>query len=220
MRTGNALLFLDLDEVLVTCIDKGADRETVVALQPSASEELRPFAGQVIILTHRSRGEARQILKLFPGLNELVLQVVAADDVIRVALATGQFLRLMQRGIEKRLFIRMAERKYALRPERMAIIDDEPANVAGMLEGGAGLGLLAPKPAVSDGKAITFDLTDALTRYRVFSEGARKWKSRIPLPDHRQFLVADLPKTEVSHARHMNRLRRIARKMRSAVFSK
>jgi hypothetical protein len=219
MNPDKALLLLDLDEVLVTRMTGGSGQETIVALHPDAVEQLRPFAGEVLVLTHRSRGEALQILRAVPGISDVILDIVAADDVIRASLVNGQLFSLLRKGIAKSLCIRVVERRYGIRPERIAILDDDPANVAGILENGGGMGLLAPKPQIVDGKVITFELGAALDAFRSFRDGKWFGRKRVELPASRQYLLEKAPKANIVHAGHMNRIRWMAKAMRSAFFN-
>jgi hypothetical protein len=212
------LLLLDLDEVLVTRLTCGPGQETIVALHPDTVEQLRPFAGEVLVLTHRSRGEALQILRAFPGIGDVILDIVAADDVILSSLVNGQLFSLLRKGIAKSLCIRVVERRYDIRPERIAILDDDPANVAGIMDNGGGLGLLALKPVISDGKVITFDLGAALATYRSFRDEKRVGSKRVELSSRREFSLSDLTQTQVRHSLYVNRLRNFARNLRSTLF--
>lgn len=215
LSSKKALLLLDLDEVLVTRLTIESRQETVVVIQPEAVEVLRPFAGQVLALTHRSRSEALQILNAFPGMTMILLEVVAAEDLILAAFRTRQFLSLLRGGINKSLYIRMAELKYGVKPNRICILDDSPDNVAAILMSGGGLGLLAPKPLVSSGKVITFDFKSALTFFKALRDHGKVDAKTINLGIGKEIVISDLAKIIVIHSRRINAIRRVARTLRS-----
>jgi hypothetical protein len=130
-------------------------------------DELKTLSSRTIVLTHRSRGEALQILRAIPGITDSIDDVVAANDIILAALLTGQFYPLIRGGIQKSIFIQMAYRKFGVKPHRISILDDNSANVDGMMAGGCELGILAPGPTITDGRIAPYDLGAPVTNFRL-----------------------------------------------------
>lgn len=216
LRAGLILLFLDLDEILVTRTGqkKGVRCESLAAIHPQAAIDLSPLAGQVIVLTHRSRFEAMQIVKAINGLEAIILGVAAADDLIRTALATRQIMSLLHRGIEKRLFVRTASQKYGVPLNRIAILDDLHSNIASLLGDGAGMGIHAPHPVIREGKVFTYDLQSAVSALLSFQENATSQPRWISLPACREYPLSALPQTTIVKDRKIAFMRRLANFLR------
>jgi hypothetical protein len=218
MNPPKSLLFVDLDEVLITRLSISADEESLIMIQPLAEERLKELIGRLLFLTHRTRKEALQIINKIHGFQRFVKDVVAAEDIIRAALLTGQIFSLLRNGIEKRFYLRIAERKYGLKPNRFAILDDNPGNVDGILAGGGGLGLLAPKPEITDKRVTTFDFDTAIAKYESFCDGKISGQQCIQLAADNQYLLSALQKFHLVRSRRVNAIRRGAKFIRSALF--
>ena len=107
-----------------------------------------------------------------------------------------------------------------LEPGRFAILDDNPANVDGILAEGGGLGLLAPKPYITDGEVTTFDFDTALEKYKSFRNGKISGQKRIKLSASKQYQLSKLKKFHFVRARKINSVRRNAKAIRFALFRK
>jgi hypothetical protein len=215
-----AILFIDLDEVLVTRLETSSDKEKIVMIQPLLGKMLKDFSGQLMILTHRSRKEALQIVNNLEGFHGFAKHIVAAEDIIRAAILTGQIFSLLRHGIEKKLYLPIAERKYGIKRKRFAILDDNPANVDGILAGGGGLGFLAPKPDIADGEVTTFDFDTVLAKYESFCNGEIFGQKRIQLAADKKYPLSMLKRFHLIQAHPINYLRRRAKIVRSALFRK
>jgi hypothetical protein len=220
MNTNKTLLFVDLDEVLITRLSISSHEETIVMIQPVAQKKLNDLLGQFLFLTHRTRKEALQIVNKIFGFQRLADDVIAAEDIIRAAILTGQIFSLLRYGIQKRLILRAAERKYGIEPRRLAILDDSPANVDGILAGGGGLGLLAPKPQITDGEVATFNFDTVLAKYESFRNGEIFEQQRILLAADKKYPLSRLETFHLIQAHPINYFRRGANIFRSAVFRK
>jgi hypothetical protein len=218
MKPNKAFLFVDLDDVLITRIAISSQQETIVMIQPLAEVRLKELTGQFIFLTHRTRREAFQIINKIEGFQSFTQNIIAADDIIHAALITGQIFSLLRHGIEKKFYLRIAERKYGLKSNKFAILDDKPANVDGILSGGGGLGLIAPKPEIADGNVTTFDLDTALAKFKSFRDGAITEQQPIKLTANRQYPLSTLQKFNLVRAGKINYIRRKAETIRSALF--
>jgi hypothetical protein len=213
-----AILFVDLDEVLVTRLETSSDKEKIVMIQPLSGKKLRDFSGQLMILTHRSRKEALQIVNNLEGFNGFAKDIIAAEDIIRAAILTGQFFSLVRHGIQKRLILRTVERKYGIEPRRFAILDDNPSNVDGILRAGGGLGLLAPKPEITDREITTFDFEKVLVQYKSFCDGKIFEQQRIKLAADKKYPLSTLKQFNLVKARPINYIRKRFKIIRSTLF--
>jgi hypothetical protein len=213
-----AILFVDLDEVLVTRLDTYSDKEKIVMIQPLSGKKLKDFTGQWMILTHRSRKEALQIVNNLEGIDGFAKDIFAAEDIIRAAILTGQFFSLVRHGIQKKLILKTASRKYGLEPKRVAILDDNPANIDGILAGGGGLGLLAPKPEITDREISTFDFEKVLAKYKSFCDEKTFDRQRIKLAAEKKYPLSTLKQFDLVKARPINYIRRRSKIIRSTLF--
>jgi hypothetical protein len=213
-----AILFVDLDEVLVTRLDTSSGKEKIVMIQPLSGKKLKDFSGQWMILTHRSRKEALQIVNNLEGINGFAKDIIAAEDIIRAAILTGQFFSLVRHGIQKRLILRTVERKYGIEPRKFAILDDNPSNVDGILRAGGGLGLLAPKPEITDREITTFDLEKVLAKYKSFRDGKNFEQQRIKLAADKKYPLSTLKQFNLVKARPINYIRKRSKIIRSTLF--
>jgi hypothetical protein len=217
VNTNKAILFVDLDEVLVTRLSVSPDEETIVMIQPAAESKLKDRFGQLMILTHRSRKEALQIVNKINGLQCFAKDLVAAEDIIRAAILTGQIFSLLRNGIEKKLYLPIAERKYGINRRRFAILDDNPSNVDGILNSGGGLGLLAPKPEINGGEVTTFDFDKVLSKYKLFCNGEIFGQQCIKLVADKRYPLSTLKQFNLVKARRINYIRKSANIIRSTL---
>lgn len=214
-----ALLLVDLDEVIITRLEIKADREIVTALHPSIVQNLRRAHKQIVILTHRSKSEATQILRLFNGIEDLILEVVTAEDLIWTSITTGRILLLIKKGITKSLFVKFALRKYGVHPQNIAIIDDSFNNVNAILNAGGGMGFLAPKPAVSEAEIKTFNLLDVVADYCLFSKKGSGMAKMKTLQADQVYRCTELARGTVIIEKRFRFVRVLANKIRRWLFA-
>ena len=79
VNTNKAILFVDLDEVLIKRLSVSLDEERIVMIQPIAEKKLKNLFGQLQILTHRTRKEALQIINKMCLLLAYLQTVVLAN---------------------------------------------------------------------------------------------------------------------------------------------
>ena len=219
LSTRRTLLFLDLDEVIITRLEIKADREIVTALHPSIVRCLCRAYKQIVILTHRSKKEALQILRLFNGIEDLILEVVGAEDLIWTSIATGQILELAKKGFKKKLFVKFASRKYGVRPENMAIVDDHCNSVSGILDAGGGMGFLAPKPVVTKAEIRTFNLHDMVAQYCLFSKKGSGIAKMVALQADQVYRRSELLTGTVIFEKRPKFARKLAKDIRRRLFA-
>ena len=150
------LLLLDLDGVVVFEAEKHGSRELIV-LHEELGKKLVEAKQETVVVTHRSRREAEQILRaanLKPG---HFLKLLAAEDVFRAALRGGDYLRVLRKGLLKSFALPVVEKLTGRPREDIVLLDDKQHNLSAMLEDGAGLAIKA-----------TFDISDDHTSFVTF----------------------------------------------------
>lgn len=221
LTDAKGLLLLDLDGVVVFEAPGSAeaDRE-ILLLHPDLGQLLAASRLPTIILTHRSRREARQIVRA-AGLDpDALVHLVAAEDLFCEAFRTGKLGQMLRGGLQKSLALNLAERKSGISRSRMAIIDDRDHNIAALKVGGVGLTMKAPSELSADGRTLTtFAIADALSRFRGWLAQGLGPQSFELVPE--QHLVEPWRRSGLSTAhleRHLfNRLRRTAYHIRHAI---
>jgi hypothetical protein len=168
MALNSHLLLLDLDGVVV--LESGpplCEKLEIIALHASIAELIAGLDAPVVVLTHRSRAEARRILAA-AGLQKPTLSaIMAAEDLFLSGFRHRRVGRLMRGGLRKSLILPEVERRYGLKRDRMALIDDRIDNVEDMVQAGLGLVMHAPSAIGPDQKSIeTFDFASALDLFR------------------------------------------------------
>lgn len=159
MKFPNRLLLLDLDGVLVhERDDQASGPKEILLLHKCLPEFLMGFSAPVMIVTHRSRAEARQVLDSIGVERRTLAGCVAAEDLLRTALTSGHLFAPMRRGLRKSLILRSLCRSLSLSPSQIAFVDDKRENVEDMLTVGIGLGLIAPFDPRRKDALKTFEL--------------------------------------------------------------
>lgn len=171
---GSPVLLLDLDGVVVFEERSGAGRpREILVLHRALGAALAAARLPTIVLTHRSRREAVQILRAADLPPERLLGVIAAEQLFLAGLRHLRFGRLMRAGLEKALALEAAERLSGVPRRRMAIIDDRQHNLSALLKAGIGLALMAPSALSPDGRVLTtFDLAEALATVDAWSRAS------------------------------------------------
>ncbi|SFK68146.1 hypothetical protein [Methylocapsa palsarum] len=171
MALNSHLLLLDLDGVVV--LESGpplCEQLEILALHSSIADQIARLDAPVVVLTHRSRAEARRILAA-AGLQKPILSgLMAAEDLFLSGFRHRRVGRLLRGGLRKSLILPEVERRYGLKRDRMALIDDRIDNVEDMIGAGIGLVMHAPSAIGPDQKSIeTFDFASALDVFRGWS---------------------------------------------------
>lgn len=166
------LLLLDLDGVVVARDPRRARGESTLLLHPDLPAAARRAGFDVEILTHRSRGEAKQIVAALPMASGPALPILAARDLVVAALTAGELPRLLSHGILKVFALAHLERKYGLPRREMAILDDSPGNIRTAAEAGIGLAIQAPAPVFEAAGIRTFRSEAAIAALSQWAAGA------------------------------------------------
>lgn len=214
MALDSHLLLLDLDGVVV--LESGpplCEQLEIIALHDLIADSIAKLDAPVVVLTHRSRAEARRILAA-AGLQKPVLSgIMAAEDLFLSGFRHRRVGRLMRGGLRKSLILPEVERRYGVKRGQMALIDDRIDNVEDMVKAGLGLVMHAPSAIGPDEKSIvTFDFASALDVFRQWTREGQHG-AVINLPP--VMLAADVARrTGHSTARDsdhfFNRARRVA----------
>lgn len=220
MTSGPGLLLLDLDGVVV--FEHGPpwlERLEILRLHEALPALLARFEAPVVVLTHRSRAEARRILEAAGLGPDQLAGVMAAEDLALAAVRHGAVLRLFGRGLRKSLILPEVEARFGVPRARMALIDDRADNLEDLLAAGLGHALHAPSEVDAAGGVVSFDMAEAVDRYHAWrgAGGAGGLTALTARP------LADLQgrRTGLSTTREganpFNRLRTAARKVRRGI---
>ncbi|MBK1658106.1 hypothetical protein CKO45_07675 [Paracraurococcus ruber] len=170
MKGDASLLLLDLDGVVVYEAMPPESREReILLLHDNLRETLRDLGCPIVVLTHRSRREARRILAAAGvlGPDGPVQDIMAAEDLLLAAMRTGGPMQLLRRGLCKSWILPVVEARHGVPRGRMAFIDDRVDNLDALGRHGVGLRLHAPSGFVADGpRMVSFDVADAVAAIR------------------------------------------------------
>lgn len=162
------LLLLDLDGVLVT--EGSGDTKIgseIIAIHERLSEQLANIKMPVAVLTHRSRGEALQIINALGLCNFNFAAIFTANDIFISGLRYKGLSFLLKNGSRKSIILSQIEKSFNIPAVNVALIDDRLCNVEDLLEAGAGLGLNAPSAKLIEGTQLqAFDLAAAFEKVR------------------------------------------------------
>jgi hypothetical protein len=171
--SGRALL-LDLDGVVVLEPRAPGTAREILRLHDDLAASLAALGLPVIVLTHRSRAEARVILEAAGLSSGRLHRLVAAEDLCAEALRRLRLLALLRGGLRKSFALSLVERRDGIARRDMAVIDDRPANLDDLRRHGVGLALLAPaQPPDGAGGLTTFDFAEAAAAIARWIAGAR-----------------------------------------------
>lgn len=213
-----SMIFLDLDGVVVFEAEPPVvSRREIILLHQNLGAEIGALGVPVVVLTHRSQREARQILAA-AGLNVAtsIAAVIAAEDLFLAGIRYAP-LRMFSHGLRKDLVLPVLERRFLIHRSRIAFIDDRVDNLQDLLSAGLGLAIHAPSYLMADRQLLmTFDLADAFSAIRSWERGASPAEMIRLQP--RELLMAPWRRTGLcttSQKRHaFNTARQIARTMR------
>lgn len=177
------LLLLDLDGVLVT--DGTGDTKIgseIITIHKELSEQLADIKIPVAVLTHRSRGEALQIIHAL-GLGQFNFAAIyTANDIFISGLKFKGISFLLKNGSRKSIILSQIEKSFNISPANVAFIDDRLCNVEDLVEAGVGLGLNAPAAMVlKDQKIQAFDLVAAFEKIQVWCQQGSQTHSIVHL---------------------------------------
>jgi hypothetical protein len=216
----SALLLLDLDGVVV--LEHGPPwlkQLEILRLHDSLVQVLQELTVPIVVVTHRSRAEAKRILLAAGVGTQVSRHVAAAEDLALAALRHRGISRLMTRGLRKSLILPALELRYGISRQSMALIDDRQDNLDDMLSQGLGFAIHAPSSVTADGDLITFgisELRDVFLRWREGLPGPRLVRLT-----PRSLTLANCGRTGVcttaAGAHTFNRLRSVAQRARRAL---
>jgi FMN phosphatase YigB (HAD superfamily) len=214
--TNKALLLVDLDGVVVfECGAPFADRLEIFRLHKNLPELLGQVDAPVVILTHRSRAEARRILHAAGVATDLVAGIVAAEDLFLAGLRGG-LGRMAKHGLRKSLILPAVEAKFDVDRRRVAFIDDRATNLDDLLECGLGLAMLAPSRIGADRKTLhSFDFSEALDAFRQWRASGSP-RSLVKLSD-RQAELENWQRTGLCTTREGRHAFNVARRVGSII---
>jgi hypothetical protein len=157
-----SLLLLDLDGVVVyEMAPPHVQKMELILLHDLLVDALQSLDVPVVVLTHRSRAEAAIILGS-AGLGKGVAGIMAAEDILRAALAYGTPWQLLRKGLRKSWVLPAIERQYRVDRRNVAFIDDRLDNIKDLVDNGVGVALHAPSGIDDDGGLISFDFRQAM----------------------------------------------------------
>jgi hypothetical protein len=218
----NALLLLDLDGVsALECRSGAGGRLEIMKLHDDMGAQLERFGCRIVVLTHRSRREALQILEAV-GLADWDAENVVAAEQLLWARGRGM-LKVLRDGLVKSAALSDIERRFGVHRRNMAIIDDRETNLVDLVDAGVGLGLMAPSEFdPSSNTIVSFDLSEALEIFTAWRAGASQTGRIQPLSPRAIDRTEDR-RTGLNTRRHaahpFNWTRYVARNARNFVLS-
>jgi hypothetical protein len=213
-----SLLLLDLDGVIVyEMAPPHVQTLELIRLHDFLVNRLEATGIPVVVLTHRSRAEAWLILDC-AGVRQRVAGLVAAEDILRAALAYGNPWQLLRKGLRKSWALPAIERRYQVARKNIAFLDDRLDNIHDLVDNGVGLALHAPSGLNDDGSLISFDFEQVVCVLR-------DWEGDTTVPVQpitpRILAQSEWRRTGVSTGtlamRPLNQVRRFGRSVRNFV---
>jgi hypothetical protein len=167
----DGLLLLDLDGVVV--FESGPPllrKREILRLHRDMPRLIAEVGAPVVVLTHRSRVEARHILQGAGVALDALAGLMAAEDLFHAGRRHAGWRALAGRGLRKSLILPVIERLHGVERGRIAFIDDRLDNLEDLLEAGLGLALHAPSSVEADA-LVTFDFDEAIARIVAWRAG-------------------------------------------------
>lgn len=212
------LLLLDLDGVVVVRDPHQLRRGSTFLLHPDLIAAASDLDCGVVILTHRPRSEAEQIVRALPGGGSRVLGIMGAGNILKAALGSGKLHRLLTRGLLKSFAIGHLERKYGIHPRSMAMLDDSEPNIRTTSDEGIGLAMLAPTPRFGCGLINTFSSSSAIGALHSWIEQGDSVPRMQALSYDEELSTSQLAAVSIRTAGVEEAGRRLARALRTAVI--
>lgn len=215
------LLLLDLDGVVV--FESGPpllEALEILRLHDGLTTLLDGLDMPVVVLTHRSRREAAQILQAAGVEVSRLGGIMAAEELLRAGLKHGGVAGVVRHGLRKSWILPLIEERFGISRKDIAFIDDRLENLQDLLAHGLGLALHAPSDVVAARRAlVSFDFAEALERIAEWREG-RLGGGIVALPA-REYSVLEWRRTGLHtrrQGRHVfNMARRVGRAMRETL---
>jgi hypothetical protein len=173
--TDQSMLLLDLDGVVVFEAEPPlAGATELILLHEDLDSALAGLGIPVVVLTHRSRREARRIIQA-AGLDAAPLAgVIAAEDLVMAGFRHAP-MRMFKHGLRKDLALSVLEHRFGVDRSRIAFIDDRIDNLRDLLAAGLGLAIHAPSYLTVDRQFLmTFNISDALASIQSWDRSARQ----------------------------------------------
>jgi hypothetical protein len=211
------MLLLDLDGVVVLELEPPlVTAPELILLHQDIGKDLDALGLPVVILTHRSRREAEQIIRAARLAPRRLAGVLAAEDLFLAGLRKTP-VQMLKRGLRKDLILSLLEHRFGVERSRTAFIDDRLDNLRDLLAAGLGLAIHAPS-IITGESVVTFDFAEAVA-------AVRDWDQRVPRQDiislaPRQLAAPLWQRTGLNTASHrlhaFNAARRVGRIVRQA----
>ncbi|MCE0523806.1 MAG: HAD family hydrolase [Methylacidiphilales bacterium] len=223
MNPHQTLLLLDLDGVVVFEAEPPHfESAEILLLHDLLADVLRQTHAPVVVVTHRSKAEARRILEAARLDSSVLSGIVAAEDLLRAGLKHHGILRVARKGLRKSLILPVVEQRFGIARARMALIDDRLDNLEDMLAHGIGLALLAPSLMENGGSLVSFDVNEAVEAFKNW-DGSERRETVVRLTA-RTVALDPWRKTGLNtrrQGRHFfNLMRRMGRATRTRLFEK
>jgi hypothetical protein len=205
------MLLLDLDGVVVFEAEPPLVATTeLLLLHDDLASAIPALDIPVVVLTHRSRREAKQILQA-AGVATTLSGVIAAEDLFLAGIRHAP-IRMFASGLRKDLVLSVVEQRFGVERSRIAFIDDRIDNLQDLVAAGLGLGIHAPSYQVTDQPVlITFNLDDAFELIQNWDR--TKPQARIFSLAPRQLAMSFSHRTGLSTVPHRHHLFNFARRI-------
>lgn len=157
------ILLLDLDGVVVLEPRSADKTREILVLHQHLGSMLAAARQTTVIVTHRSRREARQILRAMSLAAGSFVRLIGAEDLLNQACAGLHLRQLVRGGLQKNLALSLVEKITGQGRDNIVMLDDRQRNLDIMISAGVGLALKAPSDLSSDGRTVTtFDMVEVL----------------------------------------------------------
>lgn len=213
----SVLLLLDLDGVTVLRVTEPGRKQATVVVQPTLIDAVSDLGFRVVILTHRSRAEAEQIVRAIVADAAKMPLILAAEDLVKAAVRDGRIFKLLRQGIQKAFAVPYLERVCGVSRERMAVLDDNEGNIRTMIAAGVGLKVLTPTALLNEQVVRTFRSDVLLELLNDWRHSTCVVSDTVELASDLQTQLAQLQRIEVVQATFSATIRKLAKTFRKVV---
>jgi hypothetical protein len=205
------MLLLDLDGVVVFEAEPPLVAATeLLLLHENLSQEIAALGIPVVVLTHRSRREARHILQA-AGVATSLSGVIAAEDLFFAGIRHAP-MRMFASGLRKDLVLSVVEQRFGVERSRVVFIDDRIDNLQDLVTAGLGLAIHAPSYLTTDQQILmTFNLGNAFALIRSWDR--TKSQAQIVSLSPQQLTMSFSNRTGFSTMPHRHHLFNVARRV-------